>query len=138
MAFKETRNLVTAAVRKEKSQYLKYIKVRHSSKKVWFTLQEFHVYSKSSNNLQENLSDPKLVNQHFVQSVESISSEVHEATLNYYSTQRLSGNPNSFYFTKVNERDICEVVNSIRSNSTDSDGINLHILNSYSTFTIFI
>nr|CAI5860080.1 unnamed protein product [Callosobruchus analis] len=125
MASKEMRNLVTDAVRKERTQYLKYIKVRHSPKKLWSTLQDFHVYSKSSNNLQENLSDPNLVNQHFVQ---SISSKVHEATLNYYSTRRLSGNPNSFYFTKVNEGDICEAVNSIRSNSTGFDGINLHML----------
>nr|CAI5838539.1 unnamed protein product [Callosobruchus analis] len=102
--------------------------IRHGPEKLWSTLQEFHVYYKSSNNLQENLSDPNLVNQYFVQSIESISSEIHEATLHYSPTRRLSGNPNIFYFTKVNEGVICEAVNPIRSNSTGSDGINSHML----------
>nr|CAI5860436.1 unnamed protein product [Callosobruchus analis] len=99
-----------------------------SSKRLWNTLQQTNVYSNNNPNPPDYFDDPNSINEYFIQSVERIDTKINDNTLNCYSTHRISGNPNSFYFSQVNEKVVTVAMNSIKSNAAGSDGFNLFML----------
>ncbi|VEN61176.1 unnamed protein product [Callosobruchus maculatus] len=126
--YKEMRNLVVDAVRQEKKSYLSHLSKFGDSKTLWGTLQQLNVYNKKSYELPDIFNDPDLINNHFVESVKTLSVDVPNDTLNYYLTRRIPGNPNSFNFHRVTQKIMSDAIKSIKSNSCGSDGINFQML----------
>nr|CAI5817391.1 unnamed protein product [Callosobruchus analis] len=106
------------------------------SKRLWNTLQQMNVYNNNNPTLPDCFDDPNSINEYFIQSVERIDTKINNDTLNYYSTHRISGNPNSFYFSHVSEKMVTDAMNSIKSNAAGSDGFNLFMLKTINGFAL--
>nr|CAI5825638.1 unnamed protein product [Callosobruchus analis] len=126
--YADMHNLVVDAVRREKKAYLLHVQKNGSSKRLWNTLQQMNVYSNNNPTLPDCFDGPNSINEYFIQSVERIDTKINDDTLNYYPTHRISGNPNSFYFSHVNENMVTDAMNSIKSNVAGSDGFNLFMV----------
>lgn len=126
--YTEIRNLVTDAIRQEKKAYLTHVRKNGSGKELWNTLKQLNIYNRSGKTLPDTFNNPNEINNYFIQSVEALNSDIHNDTLNYYLTHRISGNPNSFYFTHITDDMVINAMNSIKSNATGSDGLNLQML----------
>lgn len=126
--YRKMRNFVTGALRQEKQAYLRHVQQQNDTKKLWNTLENLNVYKRKSNELPDHLKDVDAINKYFVKIVEEISGEISQDTEDYYRRHRISGNPNSFYFSKITEDAVLNAIFSIKSNATGSDGINLQML----------
>lgn len=68
------------------------------------------------------------VNEFFVKSVVEIPCNISATIEQYDLTHRITGNPNSFYFHKIQDHSVMNAVSSMRSNVTCSDEISLCML----------
>lgn len=122
------RNFVVSAIRREKKAYLAHIRKHRSGKKLWNTLEQLNVYNRSCNSLPDSFNNPDVINEHFIQSVEMLGTTIDRDTSNYYRTHRINGNPNSFYFSQTSIDMVNNAIDSIKSNATGSDGLNLQMI----------
>nr|CAI5865208.1 unnamed protein product [Callosobruchus analis] len=110
--------LLTQLDKRKKHIYFMFIKI----------VAEMNIYNNNRSILPGSFNDPNAINKYFIQSVEATGTTVNNDTLKYYSTYRIAGNPNSFYFSHINEKNVLDAISSIISNAMGTDGFNLQMV----------
>lgn len=126
--YKELRNFVNTAVRQEKKAYLGF-NFRSNPKQFWKTIKYLNINSCQTSS-GPDFGDPNLFNNYFITSVPNNTSNRSASALEYKRKYvgKLNGTMPDFNFSKVTQEVVIDVFNTIRSNATGSDNINLKML----------
>lgn len=129
--YKNCRNYVTAAIRREKKAYIDHILNTNSknSKTLWQTVNKLNIYSKNKNSLiPDNISDPNEINDYYINSVDSI--KANPFTINQFENSKFHNlqNGSNFNFTLASTTEISNIVNNLRSNAKGLDDISAEMI----------
>lgn len=126
-AYKTVRNLFTFSVRQEKKSYLEFVTRRNNCKETWRALNDLNIYSKAKNNVSipSNLKEPDAINNFFVDSVTSLTTNVNNDFIALYQESRTNS---VFHFSPFTELDVIKAISSLKSNACGVDGISTHMV----------
>lgn len=122
--YKELRNFATAAIKREKTAYLKFTQERDTID-LWKKLKIMNIQSKSKPSLPENLQDFTKINDFFLSVYNK--DKASQPILNYYCTRKYKENA-EFKFNLVNREHIECIVLNLKSNASGVDKISLQML----------
>lgn len=125
VAYKDLRNYVNGAVRREKKAYIEFSLRTKNSKSVWSTLRAAGVIGNDVSILPLNISDPDLINRHFMSVSVPRASEMQLSLLDKYES---TPEQSKFTFHVVDTSVIVRCINSIKSMATGSDGISSNMI----------
>ena len=123
--YKNLRNVVKAAIRREKTAYLSHVSNQKNQRQLWKTLQDFNVYSsKTSSNidLPPEFLNADTINDNFC----SVFQKTHNCDnkIRFYSNNKYNVDI-SFSFRLVSQIDIFRCIQSIKSNAAGHDDLTL-------------
>lgn len=122
-AYKNLRNYVTGAIRREKQAYLSHALKNKDSKTTWNTLRTLDIVNKKScHELPDNLKNVDDINLHFNNIIPPVPSNNQLKLLDKYDN--LSTYP-KFSFSTVENGTVLKYIKSIKSNSVGFDQISL-------------
>nr|CAI5833462.1 unnamed protein product [Callosobruchus analis] len=125
--YKDLRNLVNTAVRREKRAYFgTKLGNRNKSNSLWAAVKDLGITKRKVLNLPENLSNVDDINEYFVNSVPVI--EPDKELIQFYSNDLLHlchEQKSSFKSQKVTEYEVLKTISSIKSTATGNDGISI-------------
>ena len=124
--YKELRNLVTAAVRREKKVFLERNCVFADSRSAWRTLKRFNIVKSSNSCLPQHLSDANAINSYFNDVVRDTVLTSDADLLDFYKTNKL--NSCNFAFVEVSDSCVASMLLSMKSRGVGSDGISLDMV----------
>lgn len=129
--YKNCRNYVTAAIRREKKAYIEHILNRNTnnSKALWQTVNKLNIYSKNKNSIiPDNIADPNEINNYYINSVDSI--KANPSTIEQFKNSKYHNlqNGNNFDFTLASTTEISNIVKELRSNAKGLDDISAEML----------
>lgn len=122
--YKIKRNFVLNAIRKEKMAYISFLDKQKSSKQLWNALRTMNVYKTNSTNLPNSFADPNHINDHFLSVFDDNACPENVA----YFNSNTFNESNTFKFNLVDESIVIKAINSLKSNASGTDGINLSML----------
>lgn len=122
-AYKQLRNIVTVAVKREKKIYYNSKLNQCNSRTAWPLLKSLDIISRKSLNLPPGLANVDDINNHFVESVPKLSPP--EVLLSYYNDNLKSSVTTALGFKEVSEMDILKIIADIKTGAVGCDGINI-------------
>ncbi|XP_044764386.1 uncharacterized protein LOC123320954 [Coccinella septempunctata] len=122
--YKQLRNIITAAVKKEKKAYYsKYINYSGNPKTTWTHLKKMGIVQQKNKVLSASLADVDRINEHFINSVPDLSPD--DDLLSFYADRDNCSASCLFRFRTVDEIEVLESIKSIKSKAVGYDGINI-------------
>ena len=112
--YKQLRNEVNCAIRREKKAYLSNSLSSNSPRQFWRNLSVLGGTASPSRSLPSHLLDPKLMNDYFIDSLPSSSCS--PETLNHFASSSFNV-PESFSFTPITPTDLYNILKRIRLTS---------------------
>lgn len=123
-AYKDLRNIVTVAVKREKKAYYNHtLNNAHTSKSTWRLLKSLNFSKSASNVIPDNLADVNLINDYFVDSVPKLLPS--DSLFSFYKSHLINSLSSSFTFGEVSELDVLKIISDIKSKAVGCDGINI-------------
>lgn len=122
--YKNLRNFTVAAIRREKSAYLKYLH-GHDIPAMWKSLKQMNIQRKSNVQLPDNIANPTDINNFFLSAFNVDSASVD--TIASYKDHQFNAN-NKFRFMLPDQQQILSVITGFKSNSSGVDGISLQMV----------
>ena len=123
--YKELRNYVTQAIKREKRAYFESIFNNTNRNEHWKVLRNNNMLPQNKNSeIPEQLKNVNEIN-NFLSNVNT-NSMTSDSLLNFYRNNRL--NNNNFKFHTETEITILKIINDISTNATGCDGVNAKLL----------
>lgn len=118
--YKELRNLVISALRREKAAYLSHQLKNPNNKELWKSIRILNIKQKSLTEIPQQLKNVNDINNYFL----SVFSPVNNCpnTTNYYATNKFNNNI-SFSFRLATVEDIKTIILDLKSNAYGIDQI---------------
>lgn len=131
--YKDLRNYITGAIRREKRAYLDFTLDKRNSKDTWKTLRSMDIVKNKNlgKEIPNSLSDVNVINSYFINSTNIDEENVLDDKYNYQ--------PNIeplFTFTTTDSVNIQKFLYRIKTNSTGLDGISIKMLIIVSSYLI--
>lgn len=127
--YKHLKNYLTTAIRNEKKGYLNHRITVNKSKYLWKDLDTLNIHSKKVNrDIPSQISDVNNINNYFINAVPSSSNVNVQDTVEFYSNNLKVGIGTKFSFKLLSMREVSDIINSITSNASGSDEININMI----------
>lgn len=135
--FTELRNYVNEAIKREKNAYMNYQlnQSKNNPKMLWKSLSEWGINSRKNSNQNLNLEEricAQDINEYFVNVTED--SAANENYVNYFKCRKM--NDKKISLSEITIESLNKILNSIKSEATGSDGINIRMLRLVSPYCI--
>lgn len=125
--YKLLRNMITAAIRREKKAYFSNRIRGEGSKKMWSTLKSLNILTNKNKELPNNMQDPDRINDLFISAAPDL--EPDKDLLHYYLNNIKTNTQFRLKFDCVSEIEVLNIISCIKSRATGLDGINIHTIN---------
>nr|CAH7716240.1 unnamed protein product [Callosobruchus chinensis] len=123
--YKELRDYVNGAIKREKSAYLSYILKQKNSRETWNALRSMEILrNKQFTEIPPNLNDADAINQFFCNVPKPRRSSLQPQILKKYDTQ----NTANFTFSTVTPDVVQKYINRIKSHAVGLDCISLQMI----------
>ena len=109
--YKKLRNLTAAAIRREKRSFINSRTSEFSMRRFWSCLSSLGGHSSSSYVIPEHLLDPDLLNNHFINSLPSMS--LPSPILHYFSSTT-QNTDSTFHFSPISLADLYIIMKNIK------------------------
>lgn len=129
--YKSLRNTTTQTIRREKKAYLNHKFLNKNPKELWSELSKFNIGRKRSSELPVGLRNPEEINNHFIDSVDSLVRSVkgdNSALNDFYQSNVVSEIESRFSFHFVTEHKISNILQSIKTNAVGVDEISIKMI----------
>lgn len=121
--YKQLRNMVTVAIKREKKAYYATKLKNKSSKEIWSTLKNILNTNKKDTILPDNINNVDMCNNYFINAVPNLIPD--NETIKFYENN-LKPNVNSLLtFKLITEIDTLKIIAGIKSKATGADNINI-------------
>nr|CAI5842323.1 unnamed protein product [Callosobruchus analis] len=111
--YKDLRNQVTAAVKREKRAYFKTkLSNCQNSKATWSVMRELGMNKAKTTSLPDNLSNADEISKHFINSIPVLNPD--NGLVNFFKTNTFCQHDNSFKFELVTEYEVLKIINSLK------------------------
>nr|XP_022908835.1 uncharacterized protein LOC111420147 [Onthophagus taurus] len=126
--YKQLRNFVTGAIRREKKAFLEQNCVVGGPRSMWRTLRKYNVVKSNITDLPPHLADPDNINLFFSEAIGDVVVEPDADLLHFYDRYRLNPEGTTFTFSDVSVEFVERMLLSFKSTSVGSDGISLDMV----------
>lgn len=126
IAYKELRNLTTAAIRAEKKAYLQYRLNDKNSKSLYKALKQMNIGCRITSCIPTSLANVEEINKHFTR----VADESLDNTqmLNFYNTNKHPNFRTEFKFKIIDQQSVIRTINGIATNARGSDNLNIALI----------
>lgn len=120
--YKQLRNITNRAIDREKKAFVEY-RMRNT-KDMWGTLKTLGVMCTKRTAIPENLRKPHEINTYFISSISLLPLD--NDLYNFYYSNHIGNS--RFTFSLATDMDVLQAINSIKSNASDIDGLNIRLI----------
>lgn len=124
--YKNMRNYVTNAIKREKKAYLAFC-CKKGSRETWKALETLNIKNKMKNNLPEDLKLPEDINNSFIQ-VAANAPPVCQELLQFFENNNFSNNSEQFKFVNTTNMHVEKIISKIKSNAKGADDISITMI----------
>lgn len=125
--YKQLRNQVTAAVRREKKAFYTHI-FKQNSRMFWRDLKTLNISGRATTTeLPPHLNNPDEMNVHFINSIPKVDTD-NNTLATFYKNHRKNSVESILKFKCVDEIEVLKIISSIKTKAKGIDGLNISII----------
>lgn len=124
--YRQLRNYVSGAVKRERRAYISYTFNNKKSKDIWSAFRRLNIVPSRIGSLPASLSDAEAIGAYFASVFNGSLPNFN--LLHFYHSNLRNGSQIEFEFTEITEEEVGRIIASLTSNAIGIDGISLKML----------